>query len=95
MAWEMFAEGEFLEVVVDTPLALAEQRDVNGPYAKARAGEIKNFTGIDSPYEVPADPEIHLATSSTQAADLAEQVIAGLGAWAKQFGSIQGMECTF
>jgi bifunctional enzyme CysN/CysC len=60
MARELFTEGEFLEVFVDAPLALAEQRDVKGLYAKARAGKIKNFTGIDSPYEAPEAAEIHL-----------------------------------
>ena len=78
MAREMFAEGEFAEVFVDTPLEVAEQRDVKGLYAKARAGEIKNFTGIDSPYEVPESPEIHLVTSSTKPADLAEHVLTQL-----------------
>ncbi len=53
MARDMMAEGEFVEVFVDTPLAVAEARDVKGLYAKARAGELKNFTGIDSPYEAP------------------------------------------
>src|SRR5690606_37505460 len=62
MAREMFAEGEFLEVFVDTPLAVAEARDVKGLYAKARAGEIRNFTGIDSPYEKPEAAELVLDT---------------------------------
>lgn len=78
MAREMFAEGEFLEVFVDTPLEVAEQRDVKGLYAKARAGLIKNFTGIDSPYEVPENPEIRLQASITDAADMADQIIARL-----------------
>ena len=58
----MMAPGEFLEVYVDTPLAVAEQRDVKGLYKKARAGELKNFTGIDSPYEAaraPRNPRRH------------------------------------
>ena len=55
---ELMEQGEFIEVFVDTPLADAEKRDPKGLYAKARAGEIKNFTGIDSPYEVPDDAEI-------------------------------------
>jgi bifunctional enzyme CysN/CysC len=75
MAREMFAEGEFVEVFVDTPLALAEQRDVKGRYAKARAGEIKNFTGIDSPYEAPQHAEAVLATSQNSAESLAEQLV--------------------
>jgi adenylylsulfate kinase (apsK)/sulfate adenylyltransferase, large subunit len=78
MAREMFAEGEFLEVFVDTPLAVAEQRDIKGLYAKARAGEIKNFTGIDSPYEHPAAAEIVLATVGTNPEQLAQRVIEAL-----------------
>lgn len=62
MARELFEEDEFLEVFVDTPLELCERRDVKGLYAKARRGELKNFTGIDSPYEPPENPEIHLHT---------------------------------
>ncbi len=75
MAREMFAEGEFLEVFVDAPLAVAEQRDVKGLYAKARAGKIKNFTGIDSPYEAPLAPEIHLRTDQAEAGELAAAVV--------------------
>ena len=75
MAREMFAEGEFLEVFVDTPLALAEQRDAKGLYAKARAGEIKNFTGIDSPYEAPESPDDRLVTAEQSADVLAEQLV--------------------
>tara|TARA_B100001063_G_C16522606_1_gene432410 strand:+ start:142 stop:678 length:537 start_codon:yes stop_codon:yes gene_type:complete len=56
----LFREGQFIEVFVDTPLEICEQRDVKGLYKKARAGKIKNFTGIDSPYEKPLIPEIHL-----------------------------------
>jgi bifunctional enzyme CysN/CysC len=69
----MLPEGEFIEIFVDTPLGEAERRDPKGLYAKARAGEIANFTGIDSPYEPPEAPEIHLDTmalSAEQAADL-------------------------
>src|SRR5690606_18500685 len=62
MAREMFAEGEFLEIFVDTPLEVAEERDSKGLYAKARQGVIRNFTGIDSPYEVPERPELVLDT---------------------------------
>jgi bifunctional enzyme CysN/CysC len=79
MAREMFAEGEFLEVFVDTPLAMAEQRDVKGLYAKARAGEIRNFTGINSPYEVPENPDVRLLTTEQRAEALAEQLIQKLG----------------
>jgi bifunctional enzyme CysN/CysC len=74
----LFAEGEFIEVFVDTPLELAEQRDVKGLYAKARRGELPHFTGIDSPYEVPESPELHLDTTSASAQALAEQVTARL-----------------
>jgi bifunctional enzyme CysN/CysC len=64
MARRLFDEGHFLEVYVDTPLAVAEQRDTKGLYRKARSGELANFTGIDSPYEPPEDPEIRLDTTS-------------------------------
>ena len=73
MVRSMMALGEFIEVHVDTSLADAEKRDVKGLYKKARAGELKNFTGIDSPYEPPENPEIHIDTSKMtpeQAADL-------------------------
>jgi len=63
MARELFETGEFLEVFVDTPLEICEQRDVKGLYAKARSGELENFTGIDSPYEPPVKPEVHLRAS--------------------------------
>jgi bifunctional enzyme CysN/CysC len=62
MARNLFVPGEFTEVFVDTPLAECEMRDVKGLYAKARRGELKNFTGIDSPYEAPEAPEVHLST---------------------------------
>jgi bifunctional enzyme CysN/CysC len=76
MVRRMVPEGEFLEIFVDTPLAEAEKRDAKGLYAKARAGELKNFTGIDSPYEPPEAPEIHIDTTrltAEQAADLIVQ----------------------
>ena len=75
MARGMFAEGEFLEVFVDTPLAVAEQRDIKGLYAKARAGLIQNFTGIDSPYEVPERADVTLDTLSFSSQALAEQLV--------------------
>jgi bifunctional enzyme CysN/CysC len=75
MARELFAEGEFIEVFVDTPLELAEKRDVKGLYAKARAGEIKHFTGIDSPYEAPENAEVVLQTADTEAQALAERLV--------------------
>jgi bifunctional enzyme CysN/CysC len=71
-------DGEFVEVFVDTPLAVAEDRDPKGLYAKARSGELTNFTGIDSPYEAPASPEVRIDTTSTTPEDAADQVIARL-----------------
>src|SRR4029079_13247994 len=62
MVRAIFPEGEFVEVWVDTPLAEAEKRDVKGLYKKARAGDLKNFTGIDSPYETPLHADIHIDT---------------------------------
>ena len=75
MARDLMAPGEFLEVYVDTPLAVAEQRDVKGLYKKARAGELKNFTGIDSPYEAPENPEITVDTTTMTAAEAAERIV--------------------
>lgn len=60
----LFEEDQFIEVFVDTPLEVCEQRDVKGLYKKARAGEVINFTGIDSPYEIPLNPEIHIKMNS-------------------------------
>ena len=79
LARALFEPGEFLEVYVDTPLAEAERRDVKGLYAKARRGELRNFTGIDSPYEPPQAPELHLRTQEADPVALAEVVIAALG----------------
>jgi bifunctional enzyme CysN/CysC len=78
MARELFAPGEFFEVFVDTPLAEAERRDVKGLYKKARRGELKNFTGIDSPYEPPEDPEIRIDTTRMSAEAAAEHIVAHL-----------------
>ena len=75
MARELFEEGEFHEVFVDTPLEVCEQRDVKGLYAKARAGEIKNFTGIDSPYERPEHAELHLDGAGSSPEAMAQQVV--------------------
>ena len=72
MVRQMMAEGEFIEVFIDTPLAVAEERDVKGLYAKARSGELKNFTGIDSPYEAPENPDIHIDTTAASVEDAAE-----------------------
>ncbi len=75
MARDLFAAGEFFEVFIDTPLAEAERRDVKGLYAKARRGELKNFTGIDSPYEVPEMPEIRIDTTAMDVQAAARSVI--------------------
>jgi bifunctional enzyme CysN/CysC len=71
-------DGEFIEVHVDTPLEVAESRDPKGLYAKARAGELANFTGIDSPYEAPEAPEVHVDTATISAEDAADEIIATL-----------------
>ena len=78
MARELFAAGEFVEIHIDTPLALAEQRDVKGLYGKARRGELANFTGIDSPYEAPEQPEIRIDTLQSSSEEAADAVIARL-----------------
>ena len=75
MVRKMLPEGEFIEIFVDTPLAEAEKRDPKGLYAKARAGEILNFTGIDSPYEVPDDAEIVIDTTKMSAEDAADFIV--------------------
>ena len=67
--------GEFIEVFIDTPLAVCELRDPKGLYKKARAGEIKHFTGIDSAYEAPVDPEITVDTASFSITECAEQIV--------------------
>ncbi|HZX81664.1 MAG TPA: sulfate adenylyltransferase subunit CysN [Lysobacter sp.] len=78
LARELFDDGEFIEAFVDTPLDVAESRDVKGLYAKARAGRIPNFTGIDSPYEVPEQVELVLDTMNATPEALAERVVAAL-----------------
>jgi bifunctional enzyme CysN/CysC len=75
---DMLPEGEFVEVHVDATLAEAEKRDTKGLYRKARAGEIANFTGIDSPYEPPEQPEIRIDTMKTTAEEAAEQIVRAL-----------------
>src|SRR5580692_750460 len=74
----LFEPGRFVEVHVDTPLEVAESRDVKGLYKKARAGELKNFTGIDSPYEAPENPEITVNTTTLPAEDAAERIVGEL-----------------
>ena len=78
LAREAVEDGEFIEVFVDTPLAVAEERDPKGLYAKARRGELANFTGIDSPYEAPEAPEVRVDTSTTQPEAAADQIIGAL-----------------
>ena len=75
MARDLLTDGEFLEVFVDVPLEIAEQRDPKGLYKKARRGELKNFTGIDSPYEAPENPELIIDTSAVSAEEAADHVI--------------------
>jgi sulfate adenylyltransferase len=77
-ARKMVPEGHFIEVFVDTPLEVCEQRDVKGLYARARSGEIKNFTGIDDPYEKPIDAEIQLNTVDKTPKDNASQIVSYL-----------------
>ena len=80
MARGLVEAGEFFEVHVDTPLAVAEERDVKGLYKKARRGELKNFTGIDSPYEPPEHPEIYIDTTRSTPEQAASQVVEALRA---------------
>jgi bifunctional enzyme CysN/CysC len=75
MVRSMLPEGEFLEIFIDTPLAEAERRDVKGLYKKARAGQLKNFTGIDSPYEAPETPEIRIDTTVMTPEEAADLII--------------------
>ena len=75
MVRNLMGDGEFIEVFVDTPLEVCEQRDVKGLYAKARAGELPNFTGISSPYESPVNPEIRIDTTDMSAEDAADSII--------------------
>jgi bifunctional enzyme CysN/CysC len=80
MARDLLPPGEFLEVHVDTPLAVAETRDVKGLYKKARRGEIKHFTGISSPYEAPENPELRIDTTKLTPEQAAEEIVAALEA---------------
>ena len=79
MARALLGEGEFIEVFVDAPLAVAEARDPKQLYARARRGEIKNFTGIDSPYEPPETPELRIDTTATTAEEAGRRIIEELG----------------
>jgi len=75
MARQLFEPDEFLEIFIDTPLAEAERRDPKGLYKKARANQLKNLTGIDSPYERPESPDLRILTTVSSAEDAAEQVV--------------------
>ena len=75
MARELVGPGEFIEIFVDTPFEICEQRDPKGLYKKARGGQLRNFTGLDSPYERPINPELTLDSRSNGASDLADYVI--------------------
>ena len=74
-ARSLFVPGEFIEIFIDTPLSECERRDVKGLYAKARRGELKNFTGVDSHYEPPQWPEIHLRTVGNSAESCMDQIL--------------------
>jgi bifunctional enzyme CysN/CysC len=78
MARALLGDGEFIEIFVDTPLDVAERRDPKGLYKKARRGDLKNFTGIDSPYEPPEAPELRIDTTATTAETAAEEIVAYL-----------------
>lgn len=82
MVRALMPAGDFIEVFVDTPLAEAEKRDVKGLYKKARSGALKNFTGIDSPYERPDTPEIHIDTTKMSPEQAAEAIVERvIGVW--------------
>jgi len=76
MARELLEEGEFLEVFVNTPIEICERRDPKGLYKKGRSGELKNFTGIDSKYEIPENPEIEVDGGTSDPDALADEIIA-------------------
>jgi bifunctional enzyme CysN/CysC len=78
MARRLIGELEFREIFVDTPLGVAEARDPKGLYKKARRGEIKNFTGIDSPYEPPEAPEIRIDTTRLAPEEAADRILENL-----------------
>jgi bifunctional enzyme CysN/CysC len=75
MARELVGPDEFIEIFVDTPLEVCEQRDPKGLYKKARRGQLQNFTGLDSPYEPPSNPELTLNAHSDSAEALADRII--------------------
>ncbi len=75
MVRELMPEGDFIEIFVDVPLAEAERRDPKGLYRKARSGVLPNFTGIDSPYEVPENAEIRIDTTALTAEEAADLIV--------------------
>ena len=75
LARHLLQDGEFIEIFIDTPMAVAEQRDPKGLYKKARRGELKNFTGIDSPYEIPENPEIRIDTTALSVDDAVAHIL--------------------
>ena len=83
MARSLFEPDEFTEVFVNTPLAECEKRDVKGLYAKARRGELKNLTGIDSPYEAPQNPEVNLQTAGVSPEESVKVLFQKLQIYAK------------
>ena len=86
MARDLLEPGEFIEVFIDTPIGVAEQRDVKGLYKKARAGQLKNFTGVDSPYQAPEAPEIRIDTTVVSPEAAADQIVRYL----QQAGRLSG-----
>jgi bifunctional enzyme CysN/CysC len=79
MVRDLLGAGEFIEVFVDTPLEICEQRDPKGLYRRARAGEIENFTGISSDYEAPQSPDLHIRTTECSPEEAAERILRYLG----------------
>ncbi len=78
MARELMDDGEFLEIFIDTPLEICEARDPKGLYKKARDGKLANFTGIDSPYEAPLEPELHIKTVELSSEEATERIVQSL-----------------
>ncbi|WP_256679199.1 adenylyl-sulfate kinase [Pseudomonas sp. AOB-7] len=78
-ARELFAEGEFLEVFVDAPLETCSARDPKGLYAKVRSGQIKNFTGVDSPYEAPEHPDVHIRSAENDVVACVQSILGRMG----------------
>jgi bifunctional enzyme CysN/CysC len=91
MARQLVGQGEFVEVFVGAPIEIAEARDPKGLYAKARRGEILNFTGVNSPYEPPERPEIHLRTSAEPPAVSVKRVLDALSGLARKSFDVDGL----